>query len=522
MKRHILQTKTHRKPNVLVNLSLGMWLALCLFFMILVINNDLNQVSKAFNNTNTQIVANISDRILVAETALEGFASHIHSEKAIDHVYLSRVADNLLQIYPFLYMFEIAQRVENSQREHIEKKLSLIYPDFRIRQFDYNKSKQWIDPGNKQFYFPIIFQGPFYQDNRNILGLDLTASETLIQAMEASNNKGIAVASMPFMLAENLNGYVIHRAINRAEGFQSKPFKHEFYALLAIASDKMFSLPDSVDPRVHFSIHHPGFEKGLFTQTLVYQNANEIEENNRSLFFPLLSFAKSISNTTPSQPFLINTHLQLNLKDFSYNLLLIIMFSAFSIPLLARSYVRNFFVDELLKFDDKEELYRLANFDQLTGLPNRTRLNDHLERLIVTASRERKSFTVFFIDIDNFKPINDTHGHSFGDYVLCEFSLRLSKNIRENELLSRLGGDEFVLVTDNHLTDSMIETVKSRIKSQFVDAIRSGGKEVIVKVSIGNATFPNDGKNILALLDKADRAMYEEKRTKQNSLHVIK
>ena len=95
-------------------------------------------------------------------------------------------------------------------------------------------------------------------------------------------------------------------------------------------------------------------------------------------------------------------------------------------------------------------LYYLANFDELTGIPNRHRLLEHIEMMILRAKRDKTKFTIFFIDLDNLKILNDFHGHAAGDYVLNEICIRIGNRVRQHEMLARLDGDEFVLVSNIH------------------------------------------------------------------------
>lgn len=166
----------------------------------------------------------------------------------------------------------------------------------------------------------------------------------------------------------------------------------------------------------------------------------------------------------------------------------------------------------------KERIVRLANFDQLTGLPNRTLLNDHFRYAINLAQRSGESLAMMFIDLDHFKDINDTLGHSIGDQVLMEVSSRLKSALREEDTLSRQGGDEFILILPGADADgaALVATKLIEIISQ---PCLVGTNELIVTPSIGIAIYPDDGETEELLSKNADAAMYRVKHEGRNNFH---
>ncbi|MEP7184893.1 MAG: EAL domain-containing protein [Rhodanobacter sp.] len=157
----------------------------------------------------------------------------------------------------------------------------------------------------------------------------------------------------------------------------------------------------------------------------------------------------------------------------------------------------------------------LANFDALTGLPNRNLLADHLQYAISLAKRSHGSLAVMFIDLDRFKVINDTMGHSSGDAILVEVGARLKKVLRESDTASRLGGDEFILVLPDsdarlavHVADKVLEAISR--------PYQIGPFNLVVQASIGIAIYPDDGDDLESLSRSADTAMYRVKEEGRN------
>ncbi len=165
---------------------------------------------------------------------------------------------------------------------------------------------------------------------------------------------------------------------------------------------------------------------------------------------------------------------------------------------------------------NEEQLRHLATHDPLTGLPNRATLHDRLQSSIERALRDRDCVAVVYLDLDNFKAINDTFGHAAGDVVLKMVADRLASSVRAGDTVSRIGGDEFVaVINDCQGVDHMGELVK-RIHHNAIEPILISGREVLPGVSIGVSLFPHDGGDSAAILRAADAAMYRAKATGKN------
>ena len=159
----------------------------------------------------------------------------------------------------------------------------------------------------------------------------------------------------------------------------------------------------------------------------------------------------------------------------------------------------------------EQQLLRQANYDILTGLPNRMLALDRLKLALAQARRESTLVGVMFLDLDNFKHINDTLGHDAGDNMLIEAARRISSCLRGTSTVARLGGDEFLVVLPGLNGPDASSQVAERILKTFAPPFMLSGQEVFVTTSIGIATFPDDSDNSGTLLQHADAAMYEAK-----------
>jgi diguanylate cyclase (GGDEF)-like protein len=167
---------------------------------------------------------------------------------------------------------------------------------------------------------------------------------------------------------------------------------------------------------------------------------------------------------------------------------------------------------------EQEEGSRRATLhDNLTGLPNRVLFTDRLEHGIAQAKRHRWILAVMFVDLDNFKVINDTHGHAAGDAILQAVATRLKHNTRSEDTVSRYGGDEFLyLVTQLH-NQQDITIIAAKILKAIqapCNVVRDLNVDLCLKASIGIAVFPKDGVTAGALIKSADEAMYGAKENK--------
>ncbi len=175
------------------------------------------------------------------------------------------------------------------------------------------------------------------------------------------------------------------------------------------------------------------------------------------------------------------------------------------------------FSDISMRKKSEEKLEFLAHHDILTKLPNRLLLNLSLEQSIKRAKRDKKKVAVIFLDLDKFKEINDTFGHSYGDKVLVEVTNRLKSTLREEDTIGRIGGDEFIIIIEDFMNVSKLEPVLKKILDIFKTPILIYGQKFKISCSIGVAVYPEDGLNIENLIKNADAAMYEAKDAGRNT-----
>jgi diguanylate cyclase (GGDEF)-like protein/PAS domain S-box-containing protein len=166
----------------------------------------------------------------------------------------------------------------------------------------------------------------------------------------------------------------------------------------------------------------------------------------------------------------------------------------------------------------QEVIWRQANFDSLTNLPNRRMFFDRLEQVIKLSSRTGMPGALILIDLDHFKEVNDTLGHDKGDILLKEVSIRLLSCCRETDTVGRLGGDEFTIILADQADISCVEKIAENILERVSAPYNLNGNIANISASIGIALFPENGTNLQNLYKNADQAMYQSKRLGRNQI----
>ncbi|MCW8944522.1 MAG: PAS domain S-box protein [Sedimenticola sp.] len=167
----------------------------------------------------------------------------------------------------------------------------------------------------------------------------------------------------------------------------------------------------------------------------------------------------------------------------------------------------------------EEKILHQAHFDSLTGLPNRFLALDRLMQILRNAQREGHKAAVLFLDLDDFKKVNDTLGHEVGDQVIEEAARRVRWSIREEDTVGRLGGDEFIVLLSSLQEKESAGVVAEKILAAFRTVFKLGEREILLTTSVGISIYPDDGEDPKLLLRNADTAMYHSKAVGRNAYH---
>ncbi len=174
----------------------------------------------------------------------------------------------------------------------------------------------------------------------------------------------------------------------------------------------------------------------------------------------------------------------------------------------------------LARESEENELNREAHFDYLTGLPNRSYFTHRAEQAIAHSKRGEGDLALFFIDLDNFKPINDQHGHDIGDRVLKIFAERLTDSLRQEDTIARIGGDEFIVLLEGISHRSELDIMAEKLLKLARFPMEIDQRHLWVSASIGICVYTKEISDASSLIKQADWAMYQAKASGKNSYQI--
>ena len=188
---------------------------------------------------------------------------------------------------------------------------------------------------------------------------------------------------------------------------------------------------------------------------------------------------------------------------------------------------RRLFAQVKLLAQERDNHERLALHDSLTGLPNRLLLRERMGQSLARAKRHHGQFAVLFVDLDDFKSVNDSYGHAVGDEVLRQIAANLQERVRDEDTVARIGGDEFVILSEHVQDDHGAKIAASRIQEAVAHRVvaqsnRSDLIHIQVTCSIGIALCPRDGDSLDDLINRADSAMYRAKRAGKDTTQFFR
>ena len=497
-----IQAKAARLNLVMVEIFLtvlGLLLAIA-------ISLDIQRERSRFVETALYLQGQFDTQITQNLVALHGFAALLKTEDPANRNALSAYSRYLLTRHPHIYMFQVAQVVPRNQLESFTQHQQQIgSSDFRVKTFPEDGSSLWqpVD-GKSGDYFPIIFMEPMFPKSIEMLGLDLGAMEYSRQPILLARNTGSSIPSKPFRLPDQELGYMIVQAVDRAD--------KQLFAVL-VTKSKTFSqiIDEAAADRMSLAVSYLRRPPGQ-PLILLQQNAH-YDLSSLSGLLPKLTARYALGGS--EQPMQLDVEEQLGFDDLNWPVLMaIIAGSLITVPVML-AYSRARHRDEMARLKASNMLFAQANFDALTGLPNRQLFLNRLEQALAVAHRQGLMHAVLYLDLDGFKGINDYYGHSIGDRVLIRAAKIFSKCVREIDTVARLGGDEFVILLQDIDGRAGAEFVASKIRKAFHSSApmvtEKGNIPPMLGTSIGIAVYPQDGTSMDVLIKHADTDMYKDK-----------
>jgi diguanylate cyclase (GGDEF)-like protein len=505
---------THNSRKI-YQLVVIIWLMLFAAVISMIIAFDIQRAAAIFNDHASAHFQQANDRVHINESVLEGFAAMISAANDLDRTRIRVYARQMLRQYPHIFKFEILEKVADDKLESFTRYYrQVFYPDFEVKAFSYESDRQWQPVKKMPFHLPIVFMEPSTPESRKVLGLDVGSNALFMHSLQKSEQEGRAVSTAPFTLIQGHLAYLLQRPVPEPENGGVSAFNwsgaQSGFAQLVIRADTLLEEGDDVLPGTRGLLYNP-----LFDPTDPRGHLSVHEEVNSgwlvSALFPRLRTSRSLDSE--SQPFVLLTEQQLGWSIISWGKLGLALLVAIITFMVMMIYARLYFRNEVERTEMTVRLFHLANHDALTGLANRNLLYDRLNHAIKQTARQRGQLSILFLDLVDFKDVNDTYGHDAGDGVLKHVAGRLRACVRAGDTIVRLGGDEFVLVLENIASQEDVDHVVEKIKMDFEQPFDVGSHTIKLGISIGTAIYPRDGTDMDALISYADSSMYRDKRS---------
>ena len=430
------------------------------------------------------------------ESILSGFSAFLLGSQVADIDATRAYAKRMLDRYPHILMFEVAQRVDRDNLEPFTSYLkaqNISSP--RIWSFDYEQGIVEHQLEKEGEAFPIIFIEPESESSQ--LGLDINSIEFVHSVVQRFGKSDQLLMTEPFELFDGGIAIVMMQGVNVSGSEVPR-----YVSLLLIKAEQL--IPSTLkDKGWGFSLSskdRSGYQFDLL-RTDVKQDEN--------VWLPELKTIDHIRLTDFELTLEIKQ--QLTMDDFDWLHILGITILMIVFPILVLIMYKIHLGMQQKNYLKRKKLYQLANFDRLTGLANRFHFEDFGDRILSTAKRNQTQVGVFFIDLNGFKLINDNLGHAIGDIVLRRVADTLLNNVRQGDIVARIGGDEFSILAAPMPNLKSLMSMLNNIREAIAGMNIIETQEYKISCSIGFSYTEYHDYNLLELLKVADNSMYGEK-----------
>jgi len=479
--------------------------------IVLSLSIDFQAVNADFKSDVMQVDRLFSQQVNSLETVLISLAGLHHASDDLNLAELSSFAEDMLKAYPFIGTIMGIERVATENIQFFEQRMhkqGFISLQFKSLNGFYNKQ---IPP----FYLPINFIEPMTPLSAKLLGLDIRSLAQMSSVTEYAINTGKVSASAPLVLSDSKKTVLIlFKALYLGR------YPPESIAARAAMFDGFVAIKINIEHFMSYltlPMYDLSSQFNSVKENILPDNKNEILSFN--FHFMSLSFAKYFKQyeqtylltlRRPLSTQMINKWQMLTIWSLAMILLL------FMLLILAK------------RRESEDKIKHLAYYDSLTSLPNRASFKEQLLSALKNSMNNNYSGAVLYMDLDEFKRINDTLGHDIGDELLIQVSNRLLKHMRHsdsiqinhfktNDSVTRLGGDEFTILLTHIKDRKAVADIAARIQKNIEQPFNLYNHKVYVTSSIGIAIFPGDGNDSDLILKHADTAMYHAKAMGKNN-----
>ncbi|MCY9879053.1 EAL domain-containing protein [Vibrio natriegens] len=489
-------------------------------------------VNKNFDNeyklelASNKTVNAIEERLILYIEALNGLKSLYSASNEVSRNEFNAYVNGLRlnQRYPGFKSLAFVRLIHSEQKEEFEMtvrqdtSLSLNgYPDFKVKP-----------GGERQEYIVVDFVEPML-GNEQVMGFDASSSPIRYDAIKKARDSGLPRATGPLTLyqdyANQQSGFILYMPVFKsAELIKTVEQRQNNFIGAVLAAFRLEDLLKEV-----FS------DEELNLLTLKIYDMNSLPLNSDGSYEGIGPIYDSHSLTPVLEDDLAPLRYSVEIevagrvwklffqarKSLIGNDIYFIPKIVFGVGILMSLMLFGLFRFASSNHKAQEHIRYLAFHDALTGLPNRTFMEERISDAVTSARRNGCYFAILFLDLDRLKSVNDSLGHYFGDLLLNNVAHRLKSDLRESDTVARLGGDEFIIILNNIHDLDVVNIIASRINKYMNLPFYIAEHKVTVSVSIGISVFPRDGEDTKDLIKYADIAMYHSKKMGRNRYHYF-
>ena len=478
---------------------------------------ELDKASLVFQIDSNTYRNQLFPELTGADEASNNIVSMFHASTAVDADQFQIYVNQLLSRHPFITSISYMPMVTADNKDKYEQlQQENGFSRFQIKSLSEEKAEN-----ETVGYFPLWYLAPFTPSQSSWLGKDPFSSALLRPTIQHAIDTGKSHSVLSPYKRGPLADYLLFTAIYSGKSIpQDAAARRHAVRGVVVMSMQLPKLvhAQSTTQSIKLTLMADNTAKNQFS-------SNRVNSQNL-LNIPAVDTFKS--NLVASQ---LRQNFELRFPGYSYQLsvvqdvpfseldrfwLFIMSLIGFIISAVLLLFVQIQFskhrVIESKVQEKTHQLYHLAYFDPLTKLPNRKNTLEKLSEFIANNNTDQdEKVAILFIDLDNFKLVNDSLGHDVGDQLLLEAAQRLSRCVRREDIVGRLGGDEFLILLTGVTSDRAIERVCLDIQSAFVGEISLADNFTRVTPSIGISIYPDNGSDVNELLKYADLAMYASK-----------
>lgn len=502
-----------RKAQVLLPTSVALMAAISLFFYMS--EKESTDIKAKLGELGENIADNLSARLLIYQEALASIETLKQIRPELSFEEFNAFCSPILQRYPDLQAIGLNAYVTSGNRKLFEDQVSKRFskPDLKIKEV--NASGEMVNAQHRDWYMPVKFIIPV-EGNEAAIAYDIASNSLRLEAINKAIKTNDIVITAPIRLVQESGSssgiLMINPMINQTNGVI------DGLAVAVIRIENIIGslLASKVAQGLNITIKD--LDEKLENGTLYSSVANNATSNSNFIW------TKELAINQRQWQLLIAPSVEFTNKFASYlpwQVLLVTLWLVSLLQALLLSISGQHYLSSQKIKDQNKELELMAHYDTLTGLPNRSLFTDRYKQAISLNKRNNLLVAIGFLDLDKFKPVNDTYGHDIGDKLLIDVAQRIQRVLRENDTVCRVGGDEFVLLIGGLGSAEECNEILKRLIDELARPFLIETYTIEISGSCGVTLYPTDNEALDILLRHADHAMYQAKASGRNQFKIF-